>query len=134
MSNKKCKFWEKLGIMEGSMNLNQKICLWVGTIVIVYMCFYPPYFRILEIRGERIFVRPFSNDYDGNILSPPQSLFETEQKLIDGKWQTFNKDYVKIDTPRLVIQCIIIALITFAMICSFSGSKLNTFNKIKEKK
>jgi hypothetical protein len=127
------------------MNRKQKIVLWIGIVIIVLMCLFPPWVRVIEIEGSRLVSSPFYEfpwDYDYNhFLSPPKPLmtinrlfdlqdknfpFEYESEYgdrfneVDLSEQSFGVDSVRVDLQRLSIQCAIVALITVGLLCTFT--------------
>lgn len=66
------------------MNRKQKFALWICIIIIVLMCLFPPWVRVVEIEGSRLVGKTFYEpsigpDYNGwddihFLLSPPEPL------------------------------------------------------------
>ena len=86
----------------------KKIILWVGVLIIVLMCFFPPWIEDFTMQGTHL-----SMTHTGYhcILCPPQRL---DVGAI-----------VKVDTVRLVIQCVIVALLTGCGFYTAEKSKKN---------
>ena len=84
------------------MNRKQVICLWIGIIVIVLLGLYPPWMIIIEsqVRGDSGFIGKGRH-------------FMLHQ---------YNKQW-QIDTSRLGVQWIIVAVITGGLVVTFSGKK-----------
>jgi hypothetical protein len=67
-----------------TMNRKQKIVLWIGIVIIVLMCLFPPWVRVIEIEGSRLLgttLYEFPIGSDGEwwddihfLLSPPEPL------------------------------------------------------------
>jgi len=78
------------------MNLKQKICLWVGIAVIVVMGIFPP--LVISIQGA------IEQQGYGFILIPPEK-------------------YCHINTSRLYVQWIMVAVVTGGFIVTFKDKK-----------
>ena len=84
------------------MNRRQKISLWVGITVFVLMGLFPPWYRTTRVRAG---VRTTTTYYDNYSLlwHPPRG--------------------GKLDTHRLYVQWIIVAVVTGGLMLTFHGSK-----------
>ena len=87
------------------MNRKQKTFLWIGIAVIVLMGIFPPWISKVEILNST----NQRNAGYGCILNPPTTNSPT--------W------YVRIDTSRLSVQWVVIAVITSGLILTFKGKK-----------
>lgn len=119
------------------MNTKQKIVLWIGIVIIVSMCLFPPWVRVVDIAGSRLIA---SGGYC-YLLSPPKPVLgsgfskDTWRRTVGGSSRDASNlvgrffyeserlpalDYVRVDLPRLGIQCVIVALITGGLLCTFT--------------
>ena len=87
------------------MNKKQKICLWIGIAIIVLMSLFPPWFythaRITEVQ---------TNAGYHFLLIPPLPY----DKVGSG---------IRLDTSRLFVQWVVIAIITSGLIVTFKDKK-----------
>jgi len=97
---------EKRGDVEKgalTMNRKQKIILWIGIVIIVLMCLFPPWVRVFEIKGSRLVSSPFyefPRGPDGNwwrykhfLLSPPTPICPIYEIDHSNLWKDFPFDY-----------------------------------------
>lgn len=122
----------------------KKIILWVGVVIIVLMCFFPPwtedetthratqgaYWRDTINLGYHCILRPprggeeikplHYNDTDVQSFKDSIRQFNYEQAMEEGR---NSYDVVKIDTTRLIIQCVIVCLITGALLFTLKDKK-----------
>jgi hypothetical protein len=121
------------------MNRKQIIMLWIGIAIIVLMCLFPPWLRVIEIEGSRTISR--CGYY--SLFNPPVPLmgisqlkhynledknfpFKYDGDLVNRNYncdlseQSFGVDYVRVDLQRLGIQCAIVALITVGLLFTFT--------------
>jgi hypothetical protein len=132
-----------------TMNGRQKLVCWIGIVVIVLMCLFPPWVRVIEVEGSRIVSSPFyefprsSGDKWWRdkrcLLSPPEPIMNISEidhndlmvdksfpfkyvgdDLLDSPGRRFSVDSVQVDLQRLGIQCVIVALITVGLLCTFT--------------
>jgi len=86
------------------MNLGQKICLWIGIVLIVLMGIFPPW----------VAATPGGGNYIGSgysfILNPPN--LQSEEL-----WRC------RIDFPQLMAQWSMVAVITGGLIITFKNKK-----------
>ena len=93
-------------VVTAIQNNKKKSAAWAGTFVIVAMCIFPPWVpdNIVEVGGERRYDFLFSNGIF--IEAYPFAIV-----------------YCHIDTVRLVIQCVIVSLITGALLYNLKDKK-----------
>jgi len=126
------------------MNRKQKIVLWIGIVIIVLMCLFPPWMRIRDFGESRVVTRgtyqflltppnPFVVD---NILRNHFTMDKDKEHLrfflyrsLSKKEGKYSVDYACIDFARLGIQCAIVALIMVGLLCT-----LTTKENSKDKK
>ena len=83
-----------------TMRTKQKIMLWIGIVIIVLMCLFPPWVRIIEVEGSRIVSGTFylkpkrTRHYVGAddkqyLLSPPKPLMIIHE-LNSSAFSSFN--------------------------------------------
>lgn len=119
-----------------TMNSKQKIVLWIGIVIIVSMCLFPPWMRIRDFGESRVVNR---GTYQF-LLTPPKP-FVIDTKLrnhftmdegylrsflaesLSKKEGRYSVDYVCIDFAHLGIQCAIVALITVGLLCTLIKKK-----------
>ena len=94
------KYWAWLALsiksaISSANNVTFLIILWLGIIVIVLMCLYPPWVRIVRIRNADI-----------NTIIPEGYAFLWHTPYID------SSSVIAIDYLRLLIQIVIVSLIT----------------------
>jgi len=94
----------------------KKIVLWVGTVIIVLMCFFPPCIEDFTMQGVHL-----STTHIGYhcILCPP------EPKI--------SSAIVKVDTVRLLLQCVIVALLTGCWFYTSDEKQWAVIKKLLEK-
>jgi hypothetical protein len=92
-----------------TMNLKQKICLWIGIGLIVLMGFYPPWVLPYNVKG----VKNRINAGYKPILKPP--IRETK----DGEF----KFGTSIDFSRLGVQWVLVAIVTGGLLITFKDKK-----------
>lgn len=88
-----------------AMNKKHKI-IWIGIAVVVLMCIFPPWIRVIELEGSRAY---HSIGYHF-LLAPPKS------KGIES---------YSIDLGRLIIQCVIVSLITGGLLYTLRTEQSN---------
>ncbi len=88
-----------------AMNKKHKI-IWIGIAVVVLMCIFPPWIRVIELEGSRAY-RSIGYHF---LLAPPKS------KGIES---------YSIDLGRLIIQCVIVSLITGGLLYTLRTEQSN---------
>ena len=78
------------------MSNKQLIVLWIGVGLIVLMCLFPPWVRVLRMSGGTL---REGYGYHCVFMPPP---------LNNKRWSPY------LDTSRLIIQCITVAVLTGA--------------------
>jgi hypothetical protein len=130
-----------------TMNGKQKLVCWIGIVVVVLMCLFPPWVRVIEVEGSCIVSSPFYDFPKGSgdkwwrdkhfLLSPPEPIMNISEidhndlmvdksfpfkyfpdDLFDSPGRRFSVDYIQVDLQRLGIQCVIVALITVGLLCT----------------
>jgi len=87
-------------VFNNFLAMNKKhIVIWIGIAVVVLMCIFPPWIRVIEIESSRAY-RPIGYHF---LLAPPKS---------EGV------ESYSIDFGLLILQCIIISLITVGLLCT----------------
>ena len=100
------------------MNLKQKIIMWVGVLLIVGMCLYPPKIWYLDYKGKDM-TKQLGYLFISHTPSHPEVLrLDESSGVLD--WIAGS---VRIDGPLLLIQCFIMALLTGAGIATATKSK-----------
>jgi hypothetical protein len=85
----------------------KKVILWVGVVILVLMCFFPPWTEDWVIQGNLLTTK--DRGYHC-LLRPPEPIARGVGVL-------------KIDTVRLLLQCVVVALPTACLAYSVGKRK-----------
>lgn len=102
------------------MNRKQAICLWIGLSLIAILVVYPPYktSRIAYSEGRKLEV----NLGHRNVFCPIRGTAQHG----DIAFRFWHEGSFKLDFLRLLLECLLIAVITAGGLWAFKNRKRNT--------